>query len=114
MKGKNMYEVNKRKLPRKKDDPHNLYCVYRAIRDYFSINASFLQVSQEKYISYYKILIDKGLIVKNTKKTKYCPEAFTVKEEYKTSNAFTKALEKVIYNVSKGVTSAYLTKSNGN
>lgn len=78
------YQLNKKRLPRKSNDTTIIKCILRSIHDHFHVDADILNVSKEKYNSYYDYL-EQLNIIKNVS-TKYTPEGYSVldSKKYKT------------------------------
>ncbi len=75
------YEVNKRKLPRKKDDFLIMKGILRAITERFAISSELVDVSIDKFNNYYEQLIEGGAIVRVNKSTEFSPENFNLTEK---------------------------------
>ena len=70
-----MYKTNKRKMNKKKDDYHNILCIIRAISEQFHISPELMNISEPKYIGYFKYLENEKIIIR-TEKEDYLAEYY--------------------------------------
>ena len=103
-----MYEVNKKRLPKKKIDINNSLCLYKAINEHFHVSSKLLSVSEDKYREYYKILIKQGIIKKIGKRKEYSPEHFNAVLDFKRDSKLFKVVNALIKSGMSGITDAVI------
>ena len=75
------YKINKRKLPRNKNDISNMRCILKAISEHFLVTSDLLEVSYSKFRGYLNSLEKKEIIVRVGKC--YCVEDYNINDNEK-------------------------------
>lgn len=74
---KNMYDVKKRRKPKKKDGFHIMQNIVRAVDERYHIDNTFYELDVENYVKYFKQCEELGFIVR-AKGNSYCAEEFNI------------------------------------
>lgn len=72
-----MYVINNRRKPKKKDGYHIILCIVKACNEEFHVDASFLDLSEERYNDFFKQCIEVGFI-RQIKVGPYLAENFNI------------------------------------
>lgn len=72
-----MYVTNKKRKPKKKDGYHIILCIIKACNEEFHVDASFLDLSGERYNDFFKQCIEVGFI-RRIKEGPYLAENFNI------------------------------------
>ena len=101
------YKIDKRRLPKNKNDINNIRCIVLAVLKHFKVNASLLEVSENRYESYIDALIEAKIILREKNSISYDVENFFIFDENKieeyTKPAFYKFIEKRIVPLFSGI-----------
>ena len=102
-----MYEINRRRLPKKNDDISNIRCIVLGVLYHFKVNSELLNVSENRYETYIDALIESKIILREKNSTGYDIENFLVFDESKIDDfikpSFYKFIEKRIIPLLTGI-----------
>jgi len=100
------YEIEKNRLPKKKNDINNVRCLVLGGLDHFKVTAALLCVSQNRYETYIDALLEANVFVREKGSYGYDIESFVVFDENKVDEykktSFYKFIEKRIVPLFKG------------
>jgi cysteinyl-tRNA synthetase len=100
------YDINKKRLPKKKNDINNIRCLVLGVLNHFQVNAELLGVTQNRYETYVDALIEAKVLLREKGSKGYNIETFVVFDENKvdeyTKTSFYKFIEKRIVPLFKG------------
>lgn len=101
-----IYNINKKRLPKKKNDINNIRCIVLGVLNHFQVNADLLNVSQNRFETYIDALIEAKVLLREKGSHGYDIEVFVVFDESKVDEykktSFYKFIEKRIVPLYKG------------
>jgi hypothetical protein len=100
------YDVNKKRLPKKKNDINNIRCIVLGVLNHFKVNPELLNISQNRFETYIDALIEAKVLIREKGSMGYDIEIFVVFDESKVDEyiktSFYKFIEKRIVPLFKG------------
>lgn len=78
-----MYEVNLKRLPKKKNDINNIRCIVLGVLDHFQVNSELLKISENRYQTYIDKLLEEKIIIREKRSKGYAIENFIIFDETK-------------------------------